>query len=169
MIAGFSGQVNGPQAKQLLLKIVDLRTIAYEKWTVKYELMDAKLLRSLGNEILSPASEQDRAVISRKFAQLYSYAMQRYILGANVLSDVSKKQLSSVLVEVEQLLLDRLLGRPQSTIKKAVEKILTKKTVEQKDYSALEREHDSLLAVRLAKESCRPPLILTTARIRTAA
>jgi hypothetical protein len=145
LIAGFAGQVNGSQAKQLLLKIVDLRTIAYEKWTVKYELMDAKLLRSLSNEILSPASEQDRAVIRRKFAQLYSYAMQRYILGANVLSDVSKQQLGSVLVEVEQLLLDRLLGRPQSTIKKAVEKILTKKTVEQKDYSALEREHDSLL------------------------
>jgi hypothetical protein len=145
LIAGFAGQVTGPQAKQLLLKIVDLRTIAYEKWTVKYELMDAKLLRSLGNEILSPASEQDRAVISRKFAQLYSYAMQRYLLGANVLSDVSKQQLASVLVEVEQLLLDRLLGRPQSTIKKAVEKILTNKTVEQKDYSALEKEHDSLL------------------------
>ena len=145
LIAGFAGQVTGPQAKQLLLKIVDLRTIAYEKWTVKYELMDAKLLRSVGNEILSPASEQDRAAVSRKFAQLYSYAMQRYLLGANVLSDVSKQQLASVLVEVEQSLLDRLLGRPQSTIKKAVEKILTKKTVEQKDYSALEREHDSLL------------------------
>ena len=144
LIAGFAEQVNVPRAKQLLLKIVDLRTKAYENWTVKYERMDAELLRFLGNEILSETSEQDKAVISLKFAQLYSYVMQRYILGANTLSNVSKQQLASVLVEVEQSVLDRLLGRPQSTIKKAVEKILTKKTPEQKDYSTLEREHDSL-------------------------
>ena len=144
LIAGFAEQVNVPRAKQLLLKIVDLRTKAYENWTVKYERMDAELLRFLGNEILSETSEQDKAVINLKFAQLYSYVMQRYILGANTLSNVSKQHLASVLVKVEQSVLDRLLGRPQSTIKKAVEKILTKRTPEQKDYSALEREHDSL-------------------------
>lgn len=145
LIAAFAGQVNGTHAKQLLTKIVDLRTSAYENWTVKYELMDAKLLRSLGNEILSQASRQNKAAESRRFAQLYSYAMQRFILGANVLSDVSKQQLASVLVEVEQSVLDRLLGRPQSTIKKTVEKILTRRTDDPKDYSALEQEHDSLL------------------------
>lgn len=145
LIAAFAGQVNGTHAKQLLTKIVDLRTSAYENWTVKYELMDAKLLRSLGREILSPISQPNKAANSRRFAQLYSYAMQRFILGENVLSDVSKQQLASVLVEVEQSVLDRLLGRPQSSIKKAVEKILTKRTVGQKDYSALETEHDSLL------------------------
>jgi len=145
LIAAFAGQVNGTHAKQLLTKIVDLRTSAYENWTVKYELMDAKLLRSLGNEILSPVSQQNKAVDSRRFAQFYSYVMQRFILGENILSDVSKQQLASVLVEVEQSVLDRLLGRPQSSIKKVVEKILTKRTVEQKDYSALETEHDSLL------------------------
>ena len=151
LIAAFAGQVNGPQAKQLLTKIVDLRTSAYENWTVKYELMDAKLLRSLGREILSPVSQSNKAANSRRFAQLYSYAMQRFILGENVLSDVSKQQLASVLVEMEQSVLDKLLGRPQSTIKKAVEKILTRKTIEQKDYSALEAEHDSLLGTAARK------------------
>jgi len=145
LIASFAGQVNGAGAKQLLSKIVDLRISAYEKWTVKYELMDANLLRSLGNEILSQSSQPNKAANSRRFAQLYSYAMQRFILGAKVLGDVSKQQLASVLVEVEQSILDRLLGRPQSSIKKAVEKILTKRSVGQKDYSALEAEHDSLL------------------------
>lgn len=145
LIAGFAGQVNGPPAKQLLTNIVDLRTTAYENWTVKYELMDAKLLRSLGNEILSQVSQQNKAVISRKFAQLYSYAMQRYILGADILSNTSKEQLVSVLVEVEQSVLDRLMGRRQSTIIKAVEKILTRRTDDQIDYSALQAEHDSLL------------------------
>ncbi len=145
LIAAFAGQVNRTGAKQLLTKIVDLRTSAYENWTVKYELMDAKLLRSLGNEILSPVSQSSKAADSRRFAQLYSYAMQRFILGANVLSDVSKQQLASVLVEVEQSVLDRLLGRSQYSIKTVVEKILTRKTGEQKNYSALETEHDSLL------------------------
>jgi hypothetical protein len=107
--------------------------------------MDAKLLRSLGREILSPVSQPNKAANSHRFAQLYSYAMQRFILGENILSDASKQQLASVLVEVEQSVLDKLLGRPQSTIKKAVEKILTRKTVEQTDYSALQAEHDSLL------------------------
>lgn len=151
LIATFAGQVNGPLAKQLLTNIVDLRTSAYENWTVKYELMDAKLLRSLGNEILSQASQQNKAVISRKFAQLYSYAMQRCILGEGILNDASKQQLASVLVEVEQSVLDRLLGRPQSTIRKAVEKILTRRTDDQKDYSALQAEHDSLLGAAARK------------------
>jgi len=150
-IATFAGQVNDPPAKQLLTKIVDLRTQAYANWTVKYELMDAKLLRSLGNEILSQESQQIRAELCRKFAQLYSYVMQRYILGEGMLNNASKQQLASVFVEVEQSVLDKLLGRPQSTIKKAVEKILTKKTVEQKDYSALESEHDSLLGTAVSK------------------
>jgi len=151
LIAAFAGQVNGTHAKQLLTKIVDLRTSAYENWTVKYELMDAKLLRLLGNEILSQASQPNKAANSRRFAQLYSYAMQRFILGANVLSDVSKQQLASVLVEVEQSVLDRLLGRSQYSIRTVVEKILTRKTGEQKNYSTLEAEHDSLLGTAARK------------------
>jgi hypothetical protein len=145
LIATFASRVNKPQAKQLLTKIVDLRISAYENWTVKYELMDARLLKSLGNEILSPESAPNKAANSRRFAQLYSYAMQRFILGKDVLSNVSKQRLASVLVEIDRTVLDRLLGRTQSAITKTVEKILTRKTVEQKDYSALEAEHDALL------------------------
>ena len=151
LIATFAGQVDEPLAEQLFTKIVDLRTQAYENWTVKYELMDAKLLISLGNEILSQESQQTRAELGRKFAQLYSYVMQRYILGEGVLNDASKQQLASVLVEVEQSVLGRPLGITQSTIRKFFEKMLTKKTVEQKDYSALEREHDSLLGSAAGK------------------
>jgi len=151
LIATFAGQVNEPLAKELLTKIVDLRTQAYANRTVKYELMDAKLLRLLGNEILSQESRQTKGELGRKFAQLYSYVMQRYILGEGMLNDSSKHQLASVLVEVEQSVLGRLLGRPQSIIKKAVEKILIKQMVEQKDYSALEREHDSLLGSAAGK------------------
>jgi len=151
LIATFAGQVNRPQAKQLLIRIVDLRTSAYENWTVKYELMDAKLLRLLGNEILSQESQQTKAEMGRRFAQLYSYVMQRFILGEGILTDTQKQQLASVLVEVERSVLDRLLGRPQSSIKKAVEKILTRRTDDQKDYSALQAEHDSLLGTATRK------------------
>ena len=153
LIATFAGRVNGAEAKELLTKIVDLRTIAYENWTVKYELMDAKLLVVLGNEILSQSSKQAKSELGRKFAQLYSYAMQRYILGDNILSEASKQQLASVLIEVEQSVIDRLLGRPQSSIRKAVERILISRTDEpkEKDYSALQAEHDALLGSSAGK------------------
>ncbi|HIJ67483.1 MAG TPA: hypothetical protein HPP51_04280 [Planctomycetes bacterium] len=151
LIATFAGRVNGAEAKELLTKIVDLRTIAYENWTVKYELMDAKLLVLLGNEILSQSSKQAKSELGRKFAQLYSYAMQRYILGENILSEVCQQQLASVLIEVEQSVLDRLLGRPQSSIRKAVERILIGRTDEPKDYTALQAEHDALLGSSAGK------------------
>jgi len=136
LIAGFADRFELPEARGLLLKIADLRINAYADWKVEYELMDTGLLKSLANEILSQASDQQKVIVARKFAQLYSYVMQKYILGAKLLNEASKRQLASVMVEVEYLILDKLLGRPQSTIKRAIEK---------KSLSSLQREHDSLL------------------------
>jgi len=135
LIAKFADLLNGSEADELLLKIGLLRIKAYEDWTVEYELMDAGLLNALAERILVQAGGE-RIATAREFAQLYSYAMQRYINGADSLSEVSGTQLASVLVDVEQSALGKLLGRPQTAIKKAVER---------KNYSSLQAEHDSLL------------------------
>lgn len=135
MIAAFATRMDQPEAKQLLLKVADLRIEAYKNWTVENEISDAALLKLLSNEITGRSGEQ-KITLLRKFARLYSFVMQRYIAGAEVLDDNSKHQLVSVMVEVEQVVLSRLLDMPQSAIKRAIEK---------KDFSVLQREHDTLL------------------------
>lgn len=135
LIVNFAARVDTTQAMELLDKIVDMRTRAYADWTVQYELTDAILLKSLAKRILDQRSESERASLGRKFAQLYSYMMQRYILASDSLPDISKHYTASALVEVEQTVLGKLLRQPQSIIKRAIEKDRV---------SSLQREHDSL-------------------------
>ena len=97
------------------------------------------MLRLLAADILASTSEQNKHQVSAVFAQMYSYVMQRYILGADVLSTKSKTQLASVVVEIEQNILESLLGKAQSTIKDAVE------SSSSGNYFALEREEQALL------------------------
>jgi hypothetical protein len=73
--------------------------------------------------------------LARSFVQLYSYNVQRYIKGQKILSNKSKSYLASVLVEAEDKCIGKILGRPQSTIKRAVE---------QSDYSLLSQEYNRL-------------------------
>jgi hypothetical protein len=134
MIAAFATRMDQPEAKQLLLKVADLRIEAYKNWAVDNEISETTLLKLLGNEITGRSGEQ-KITLLRKFAQLYSFVMQRYIAGAEVLDDNSKHQLVSVMVEVEQAVLSRLLDMPRSAIKRAIEK---------EDFSVLQREHDTL-------------------------
>ena len=75
----------------------------------------------------------------RRFGQLYSYAIQRYIAnikGGNFLSPAEKDQLATVLVETEKSFISKFSGIQQTTIKKAVET---------DDYVALWAEHNRLL------------------------
>ncbi len=90
------------------------------------------MLRSLGREI----TKHPDSSATVKFAQLYSYVMQRYIAGKDVLGPESKWQLISVMVEIEQTTLRTILARAHSEIKRAIEK---------KSLSLLENEHDFLL------------------------
>ncbi len=135
IIAAFAAGMDSPAAKQILLTVVDRRTEAYKNWSVENEISDATLLILLGKEIPLQSGEQ-KITLLRMFAQLYSFVMQRYIVGAEVLEDNSKYQLVSVMVEVEQVVLSRLLDMSRSGIKRAIEK---------KDLSVLQREYDTLL------------------------
>ncbi len=121
MVVEFADAVDTAEARALVLKIADQRTVLYEKWTVKYELMDMMLLSALGKQILSENADAKRAIACRKFGQLYSYVIERFILGQEVLSTGHKQQLASVIAEVENTILSKLLVRNQVRLRKAVE------------------------------------------------
>ncbi len=145
LIAQFAAGVNIPEAEQLLIQIADLRIRQYADWTVKYELYDSALLKYLSSKIPVPTESpaglltttiDTKPEIARRFAQLYSYAIQRYIKGASILNDTQKSHLASVLVETEDKCIGRLLGNPQLTIRRALER---------QNAQAILDEHDRLL------------------------
>jgi hypothetical protein len=146
MIARFAAGVKIPQTEQLLCQIADIRIKRYADWTVKYELHDSKILQYLSSKILSPSqasgsnsptSATSKATLARCFAQLYSYAIQRYVKGANILNDTQKSHLVSVLADVEDKCIGTLL-KPQMTIRRAL-------TLEQNSLQAIIAEHNRLL------------------------
>jgi hypothetical protein len=134
LIAGFAAKVDIPEGEDLLLQIADMRIKGYENWKIEYELLDGDILRLLDSKI--PAESTSKPEVARRFGQLYSYAIQRYVKGRDVLNDAQKNQLASALVETEISYISKRLKVTQSVVKNAVE---------QGDYKALLQEHDRLL------------------------
>jgi hypothetical protein len=134
LMVEFAAGVDIPAGESLLLQIADMRIKRYAEWAVEYELLDGAILKSLDSKI--PSGDLINSVVARRFGQLYSYVMQRYVEGRDFLSDTEKQQLASVLVEIEMLCISKRLGMGQSVIKNAVER---------DDYMALLEEHNRLL------------------------
>jgi len=134
LIAKFGGALELEQGEKLLLEIADMRIKKYAEWKVDNELLDGTVLKLLYDKISS--STTDKSDVGRRFAQLYSYIMQKYIKWGNVLSDTEKSRLASVLVEVESCCIWRILGTPQTKIKRAIE---------EGDLATLLLEHSRLL------------------------
>jgi hypothetical protein len=134
VMAEFAAKVNIPQGEELLLRIADWRIKKYQDWTVEYELLDGDILKLLDSKI--PSESTSKADVARRFGQLYSYAIQRYVKGRDVLSDTQKNQLASVLIETEVSCISKRLKVTQSVMKNAVE---------QGDFQALLQEHNRLL------------------------
>ena len=137
LMAEFAAGVDIIQCEGLLLQIADMRINRYADWTVEYELVDIAVLKLLRDKILS--SGAGKAVLGHRFGQLYSYAMQKYVRdinGGNFLQTAERQQLASVLVEIEDACIGKLLGMPQSVVRKAVE---------QDAYMSLLQEHNRLL------------------------
>jgi hypothetical protein len=134
LMAEFAAKVNVPGGEELLLRIADCRIKKYQNWTVEHELLDGDILKLLDGKI--PSEGAGKTSVARRFGQLYSYAIQRYIKGQEVLSDAQKNQLASVLVETEASCISRILKVTQSVVKNAVE---------QGDFAALLQEHNRLL------------------------
>ena len=138
LIAKFARDINIPQGEEMLVQIADMRMKKYASWTVEYELLDGVILKLLDSKIASGSGSKssDKSAAAVRFGQLYSFAIQRYVKGRGSLTDTQKRQLASVLVETEDKCVGRILGAPQSIIKKAVER---------DDYAAIVVEHNRLL------------------------
>lgn len=136
LMAQFAGSQSTAPAEELLARIADARIKCYADWAVKYELVDTSILRLLSNRITAGAAANPQ--LARQFAQLYSFAIQRYIRGMrdNTLKGLSRNYLASVLIETEEQCLSKLLGGTQTGIRRALEAA---------DLNALQAEHDRLL------------------------
>ena len=135
LISVFADKLGGDNGAGLLTAVSKARLKAYENWEVEYALADAKILKCLGNAIASADTMAGKANLSRNFAQLYSYVIQRYILGYEILEKSDISQLASVIVDVEQEVISKLLGSKQSALQN---------TIEKKKPSSLRTEHDFL-------------------------
>ena len=146
-IARFAANINIPEGEELLLQVADDRIKRYADWTVTNEFYDIVLLKLLESKIpLSsqntglpvPTTSPGKPAIARRFAQLYSYVIQRYIKGNNILNDNQKQHLASVIIEIEEQCITRLLGlsRSQGALRRAIER---------NNLEALSDEHNKLL------------------------
>ncbi len=135
LMADFAGRVDTPAAESLLVQVADARIARYAKWTVGYELIDSAVLRQLCDRLV--AADTPAGPLAQRFAQLYSFAIQRYIKGqrSDVLKKASQNYLVAVLVQTEQNCLGRLLGTPQATITRLITA---------GDLVGLQAEHDRL-------------------------
>ena len=136
LMAQFAGQRNTEAARQLLARVADARIRRYADWDVEYELVDTAILRLLCDRITAGGTANPE--LAKRFAQLYSFAIQRYIRGSreNALKEISKNYLAAVLAETEEQCIGRLLGTPQAGIQRALQAA---------DLAALQAEHDRLL------------------------
>jgi len=137
LMVKFAAEVKVPQAEELLLQIADMRIKKYAEWKVKYEFLDGTILRSLYERMSSMTPT--KPAVARRFGQLYSYVMLRYINGRDFLGAAHKRQLASVLVGTEKLCISKLLGMPQASV------VGIKRAIENDDYTGLLQEHNRLL------------------------
>jgi len=136
LMAEFAGRNATAQADELLARVADTRITRYADWSVRYELVDGTVLRLLSDKLASGGAAKPE--LGKRFGQLYSFVIQRYIKGQQqgVLPESSRNYLASVVAEVENRCLNRLMGAPQAILTMAVQ---------QNDVNALQAEHDRLL------------------------
>ena len=134
LIIPFAGQIKMAAGQELILTIAEGRIKQYEGNTVSYELADIKVLSGLCAQF--NANGPSKTQCAQRFAQLLSYAIQRYAKGQAKLTDQQKQDLVSIIVETENKCITGLTNQPQSTLKRAIER---------GDMAALMTEHDKLL------------------------
>lgn len=135
LMVDFAGRFNTPGAETLLIHAADERIKRYAAWNAGYELADAAVLKLLSNRLAAGTPNPE---VAKRFAQLYSFVIQRYIKGQqrNALTGASKGYLASVIAEVEDKCFSKLLGVRQPTLTRALQ---------DGNLENLQAEHDKLL------------------------
>jgi hypothetical protein len=135
LILKFASNVNLTEGEEIILQIADTRINRYVNWTVDYELSDASLLTSLYNKFSTGDAEKQKT-FGKRFCVLFSYVIQRYIKGSDRLTSTHKRQLASVMVDIEVNCVSNFLNQPQITLRRAIEG---------ESMFSLLQEHDRLL------------------------
>ena len=135
-IAKFAASANGNQAKELLADIADKRMDMYRNWRIIDADMDGRILELTGEKASLSTSNSERAELTEKFAQLYSFVIQRYAKSYKTAGEDELGNMVTTLVAVENGVLGKMLGAQSSSIRKALEK---------KDMVALMSSHDLIL------------------------
>lgn len=137
MIVDFTASANSDLTEPLLLKIADMRIAGYEADSLEGFLVDGRILKILCSDLETKRNKADE--VGPRFGQLYSYTVQKYIkvLSApDSLSEDRKRQLASVVVDIEDKCIGELTGLVQTVIKRSVEN---------DDANVLLLQHDRLL------------------------
>lgn len=142
LMSEFAGRYDSPQASELLGRVADARIQHYADWAVRYELADTAILKQLAGKLTSGQSPDPE--LGRRFGQLYSFVIQRYIKGGqrNILTSVSRNYLVSVIAEVDDKCLSKLLGSRQLALVKAVQ---------ESNFDAVQSEHDKVMETLASK------------------
>ncbi len=138
MIIKYAAAMDHPTSHQILLAIADERIKSYVNWSVDNEVVDTKLLIAMGNMALIQEDTEVKKSFARKFAQLYSLIFQRYLSGREVLSDNQIDQVVTVILEVNQMILAKMLNVPKTSVPKAIQM-----------NRGLEREYETIFGDRL--------------------
>jgi hypothetical protein len=135
MMAQFALRIKGVEGRDLMLAIADSRMRASMSWKVTSEKIDADILSALAEKITASVAPEDKAVLTGRFAQYYSYVIQR--LARNpLLPPASKQAVVSAILSVEDGPLSNLLGAKSSALRAAIQK---------NNMEALLKEHDAIL------------------------
>ena len=118
LMADFAAKVDVDASDELLLMIADKRIKKYADWTVENEPVDIVVLPALCTKMTAQSNQNGE--FGRRFGQLFSYAIQRYIKGENFLNDEQKRRLASLLAEAEPRCISGILAQPQNTIRQAI-------------------------------------------------
>ncbi len=134
LIIPFAAQIKMAAGQELILIIAEGRIKQYENNSVSHELADIKVLNGLCAQF--DANGPNKTQCAQHFAQLLSYAIQRYAKGHAKLTDQQKQDLISIIVETENACITKLTGQPQTALRRAIER---------GDMELLMAEHDRLL------------------------
>ena len=140
MMIDFAAAMNHPIARDILLSLADKRIAAYQDWSVVHETVDVKLLITMGNVAIMTNDDGVKSTFARKFAELYSLAFQRYLIGQEqeILSDEQLEKVVTVILEVDKVVLAKMLEVPQTGIFRSM-----------RLKGGLEREYETIFGDRL--------------------
>lgn len=121
-IVVFAAMVNREEARDILLAAAQRRIQAYMSWNVDNEQFDAVLLKAMGQIVLGERESEQRAATARRFAELFSMLFQRYLAEPSPLTEEQKAATAAVIAEVDNQILAKALGVPQTGVIRALQR-----------------------------------------------